>query len=92
MTIETWPVLTVLFFIQSRKTDERYSNFILWNDKRTSEICHSANASFSLFTIKKLTQIYSRVIPNHHMKAIAKYKMETTHVSLESQAEAPAAG
>lgn len=65
----------------NRKTDERYSNFILWNDKRTSEICEAANASLSLFTIKKLTHIYSRVFANHHLKAISKYKMETTHVT-----------
>ena len=73
--------LSIDWSVSCRKTDERYSNFILWNDKRTSEICDAANASLSLFTIKKLTHIYSRVFANHHFKAISKYKVETTHVS-----------
>lgn len=62
--------------MNKRYTNEKFCNFILWSDRRTTDICNYYNNAFYLNSLTKMAKLlYSSLIPTHHFLAISTYEV-----------------
>lgn len=65
----------------NKKTGRKYTNFILWNDQRPTDLCNLLNSGFVFNVFKKASYFYTLMFTNHRLKSFSNYKVETTHIA-----------
>ncbi len=63
-----------------KDSGEAYSNFILWNDKRNTNIADSLNYTLSVKTLKLGSRFLSSFVNDHRFITFSKYRYATNHV------------
>lgn len=74
----------------NKVTWENYSNIILWNDRRSADICDSMNKGLFLNILTSGAQIAALVGPSisgHRIKSFSKYKLTTGNVATKLKSQ-----
>ncbi|CAF0786239.1 unnamed protein product [Brachionus calyciflorus] len=64
----------------NRNTGKRYTNFILWSDKRNKKLYKKMNSNLLLNTGTNLAKIATKIWYNDHLKLISNYTVDSTHI------------
>lgn len=62
----------------NKKTGRKYTNFIVWNDKRSADLASLLNSGIVLNTFKKASYLYTLFVRNHRLRTFSNYKVDTS--------------